>query len=184
MLRQRGVNPAVRPADVDESIPPDLGVRQAVMYLALKKALRAETDWADENTRALTEDLPFILAADTVIYKDRVIGKPACEAEAYEIFELLRNTDHLACTGVAIVRAGAKQRRVFCECARVFFKDYSLRDLKEYVESGKAWDKAGGYAIQGEFSNRVRRVEGDVNTVVGLPLDRLMAEFSDMLREI
>ena len=39
-------------------------------------------------------------------------------------------------------------------------------------------DKAGAYAIQGQFSAYVKRIEGDYYTVVGLPISRVIYELS------
>jgi septum formation protein len=183
ILRSRGAEPLILPSDVDESIPPGMNVRQTVMYLALKKALHAEEALLTGSAAPVRAGDPgraFIVAADTLVYKDRVIGKPSRADEAYAIFELLRNTDHQVYTGVAILRPGAKERRVFHEVSRVFFTDYSLAELKDYVDSGQAYDKAGGYAAQGEFSRRIRRIEGRVSNVIGLPVERLLEELADM----
>ena len=44
-----------------------------------------------------------------------------------------------------------------------------LKDAGDPVEIGAAYDKAGGYAIQGYFSRHVDRIEGDCDTVIGFP---------------
>jgi septum formation protein len=185
MLRAHGFEPIVRPADVDETIPAGLHVRQAVMYLALKKALASAKSYgaAAEDRRSLSP--PFIIAADTVVCKDgRIFGKPASAAEARLTLEALRAGAHTVCTGVAILRGfpfgargaegsdhsgNAVTKRVFYDEARVFFKDYTADDIEAYIASGEPFDKSGGYAVQGGFSVHVDRVEGDVNTVMGFP---------------
>jgi septum formation protein len=185
MLRAHGFEPIVRPADVDETIPAGLNVRQAVMYLALKKALASAKIYgvSAEGRRSLTP--PFIIAADTVVCKDgRIFGKPASATEARLTLEALRAGDHTVCTGVAILRGfpfdardaegahrgeDAVAKRVFYDEARVFFKDYTDHDIEAYIASGEPFDKSGGYAVQGGFSIHVDRVEGDINTVMGLP---------------
>lgn len=49
-------------------------------------------------------------------------------------------------------------------------------EIKAYVEGGEPMDKAGAYAIQGEGTVFIRGIEGDYNTVVGLPLARVYQE--------
>ena len=49
-------------------------------------------------------------------------------------------------------------------------------EIGEYVKSGEPMDKAGAYGIQGLFARFIRRIEGDYNNVVGLPVGRLYQE--------
>ncbi|MDR2088007.1 MAG: Maf family protein [Clostridiales Family XIII bacterium] len=194
MLRAHGIEPVVRPADIDESVPANLNVRQAVMYLALKKALASA-----EGQDACKESEPaFVIAADTVVFKEGIgiFGKPASPEEARRMLGALRAGEHTVCTGVAILRrafAGTPSgnarvssgepvsKRVFCEEARVFFKDCSQSDIEAYIASGEPFDKAGGYAVQGGFGIYVDRIEGDVHTVMGLPWDRTERELAAMI---
>jgi septum formation protein len=193
MLRAHGIEPVVLPADIDESIPPGLNVRQAVMYLALKKALSSAAAYgrcAKERRGAP----PFVLAADTVVSKEGIgiFGKPASREEARRMLEALRNSSHTVYTGVAVLRgapgeAGESRRdrpvskRVFCEEARVFFKDYPQSAIEDYIASGEPFDKAGGYAAQGGFGVHVARIEGDVSTVIGFPWERTARELAAMV---
>jgi septum formation protein len=198
MLRAHGIEPVVRPADIDESVPANLNVRQAVMYLALKKALASAEgqDACEENGPA--GEPAFVIAADTAVFKEGIgiLGKPASPEEARRMLGALRAGGHTVCTGVAILRrafAGAPSgnarvsggepvsKRVFCGEARVFFKDFSQSDIEEYIASGEPFDKAGGYAVQGGFGIHVDRIEGDVHTVVGLPWDRTERELAAMI---
>jgi septum formation protein len=197
MFRAHGFEPIVRPADVDESVPAGLNARQAVMYLALKKALAsAEAYGASAEGRGFKTP-PFIIAADTSVCKDgRMFGKPASAAEARRTLAALRNGGHTVCTGVAILRGfpfgtrdakdaqrreNAVAKRVFFDEARVFFTDYTDDDIEAYIATGEPFDKAGGYAVQGGFRMYADRVEGDVNTVMGFPwamAERTLAEMA------
>ena len=49
-------------------------------------------------------------------------------------------------------------------------------EIEEYVRSGEPMDKVGAYGIQGLFARFIRRIEGDYNNVVGLPVGRLYQE--------
>jgi septum formation protein len=199
MLRAHGIEPIIRPPDVDESIPLNLNVRQAVMYLALKKAF-ASVETCGELFEGVCDATPFIIAADTVVFKDRIFGKPASREEAYNMLDALRNSRHTVYTGVAILRglptgkpvpdsriSGGERadtrrlKRVFCEATHVFFKDYSRIDIEAYIESGEPFDKAGAYAVQGGFGIHVDRMEGDVSNVMGFPWDRIERELVEML---
>ncbi|MDR1558751.1 MAG: Maf family protein [Clostridiales bacterium] len=175
MLRERGFNPLIIPADIDETISSDLDVRCAVMCLALKKALKAA-----EDSRVPAG--AWIVGADTVVYRDRIIGKPTDFDEAYAILEYLRGAAHDVYTGVALIQAGVSRRGVFYERTRVFFKNYSDKDIIDYIKTGEPFDKAGGYAIQGGFGKYVDHIEGDRDNVMGFPFYRFAEELARLKR--
>ena len=52
----------------------------------------------------------------------------------------------------------------------------SDEEIKNYIETGDCFDKAGAYGIQGSFAAYVSGIEGDYNNVVGLPAARLYHE--------
>ena len=59
---------------------------------------------------------------------------------------------------------------------KVYFKDYTDEELLEYLDSDEAYDKAGGYAIQGHFAKFIDKIEGDYDNVVGFPWNRIENE--------
>ena len=69
MMKKHGFDPVIRPADIDETLPEGIGKRDAVMFLALKKALSIESD---------VEKGSIIIAADTVVYKDEMCIRDRC----------------------------------------------------------------------------------------------------------
>ncbi|WP_206460710.1 Maf family protein [Anaerovorax sp. IOR16] len=166
MMQKHGIFPEIIKPEVDETLPKDISVCQSVMYLALKKALYVEKKCQNG----------IILAADTLVYKNEILGKPKDYEDAVRILKLLRNKKHLVLTGVAIVEANTTNRRVFYESTEVIFKNYSDQDIIDYIESGEVWDKAGAYAIQGSFSKYIDAFIGDYDNVVGFPWKRILKE--------
>ncbi len=169
ILRRNNIEPEIIHPIVDEILPEDISMEQAVMYLALKKALAVEKNCGDG----------IIIAADTIVYKDRIIGKPRDEEDAFSILYALRNAEHYVVTGVAIVERGTNRRKVFYDVSKVFFKEFSPEDIYKHIASGEAWDKAGGYAIQGEGRQFVDYIEGDYDNVVGFPWTMIKRELSE-----
>jgi len=169
MMQSRGFDPEIIPADVDETLPEGIGMRDAVMFLALKKALAVEALLKDEN-RA---DGQLIIAADTVVYKDGIIGKPKDRDDALSMLMRIKNTSHYVATGVAIIGAGEPVRECFAEVTTVFCSDYSESQLSDYLDSDEPYDKAGAYAIQGWFSRFIDHYDGDFDNVVGFPWSRI-----------
>ncbi len=172
ILRMHGVEAEVVPADVDESLPDGTEPRMACMYNALKKALYVENIIMNEAA----EPDALIIAADTIVYNGRILGKPADDEDAFKTLSELRAKTHQVMTGVAVIDAGRKDKRVFCEITSVSFDDYSDEDIKAYIATGEPADKAGSYAIQGIWSSHVTDTEGDRFNVIGLPWERLRRE--------
>lgn len=173
IMRANGYDPVICPAKVEENLPIVGGMKETAMFLALKKAKAVEFT---ENF----EDGSIIIAADTIVYKDEVMGKPLDEEDCFRMLSALKNDIHYVVTGVAMVVAGCQKTRVFADVTKVFFKDYSGEELREYL-SGDEWkDKAGGYAIQGHFARYVDRIEGDYDNVVGFPWYRIEEELKTL----
>ncbi len=122
-----------------------------------------------------------MIGCDTEVVLDgSVLGKPAGEAGARERLERLSGRSHDVLSGVAVAVAG----RVEAEVAgtEVTFRSLSPADVEAYVASGEWRDRAGGYAVQGLGSALVERVEGDLSSVIGLPiplLSRMIARLQD-----
>ena len=171
MMRAHGLDPIICPAEIDENLPAIGGMKETVMFLALKKAKAVENSGDSRIT-----DGSIIIAADTVVYKDEIMGKPKDFDDGFRMLSALRGTWHYVATGVALAESGAMNARVFTEVTKVWFTDYSDEELRAYLLTDEAYDKAGGYAIQGYFSRFTEKIEGDFNTVVGFPWDRIMTE--------
>lgn len=181
MLKSKGINPVMIPSSVDENLPVDLDMKQAVMYLALKKALNVEKIWLSANEKR--KDL-VIIAADTIVYKNGIIGKPNDWEDAENTLKRLRNARHSVATGVALINPGSQKRSAFCEVTEVFFKDYSDQDITAYLNTAEPWDKAGSYAIQGAWGTHIDRIKGDYDNVIGFPWTRIASELRKNWPEI
>lgn len=171
MMREKGFDPQILPSDVNEKLPFFMSKESAVMYLALKKAL-------DVESRLDKKRNEIIIAADTIVYYDKIIGKPKDQQEAYEILSRLRGNAHDVVTGVALVKANTPVRRVFYESSKVFFQPFPLDELQAYVKTKEPYDKAGGYAIQGTFAKYIDHFEGDRDNIIGFPWTRIEEELA------
>ena len=163
MMHKHGYNPTIMPADIDETLPKNISAKDAVMFLALKKALYVEQKAAPGS---------IIIAADTVVALDgTALGKPRDEAHALEMLTALQGRKHTVCTGVSVCR-GAK-RLTESESTGVFFRPATEAQLRRYIATGEPMDKAGAYGVQGRGALLVERLEGDFFNVMGLPVLRL-----------
>jgi len=165
ILQKNGIEPIVIAPQVTENLPETISKEQAVLFLALKKALSVES--ALMNDGSYSDHL--LIAADTIVYKDYIIGKPTDKEDAYKILMHLRKSSHYVVTGVAILKPHTAVRNVFYDVSEVFFKDYTEEALLTYITTEEPFDKAGGYAIQGTFGKYVDHIDGDIDNVIGLP---------------
>jgi len=185
ILEAHGHDPIVIPADVDESIPEgrDFTPEELTIYLAeLKAATVFDTLCPDEWPHGCT-----ILGVDTIVYKDRVIGKPVDEADALDILRSLKNGSHEVISGVCIIRAHRDghpdgqsslviaEKFLFHDTTTVRFGDYTDEEIIEYVRANPPYDKSGSYAIQSAWGRHVLEMDGDIENVIGLPYKKLSA---------
>ena len=170
MMKRNGYDPEIRPSDIDETLPEGIGMKDAVMFLALKKALDIESRCSE------TDKGKLIIAADTVVYKDGILGKPANRQDAWNMLTKIKNTSHYVATGVAMIAVGENKKKVFCDATKVFCKDYTDEELHAYLDTDEPYDKAGAYAIQGIFGKYIDHYEGSFDTVVGFPWERIEKE--------
>ena len=169
LMREAGFDPAVVPADIDET--PRAGEEPArlVLRLAREKALAV----AGSHGR----DGELVVAADTTVVLDgRSLGKPRDAAEAAAMLRELSGRSHEVVTGACIARAGSDPKVLdsFEAVTRVRFYPLSDEEIDEYVVSGEPFDKAGAYGIQGKGRMLVQGIDGDFYNVVGLPIAELV----------
>jgi septum formation protein len=167
----------VQPSRIPEPVLPGPPA-EAVVALALAKA------------RAVAATAPpgaLVLGADTEVVLDgRVFGKPTDRQEAVAMLQRLGGRVHEVITGVALVEAGGRREETLAVASRVRMRDYTEAEIEGYVATGEPFDKAGGYAVQGEGSRLVAEVIGCMSNVVGLPVEatrRLLARWGAPMDE-
>ena len=62
------------------------------------------------------------------------------------------------------------------EITLVYVYDMTDEEILDYIKTKEPMDKAGAYGIQGRFAAFVSKIEGDYNSVVGLPVGRVYQE--------
>lgn len=148
--------------ETDETRPPE----EVVALISRRKAESAVDvcPYADA----------IIIAADTVVYKDKIFGKPKDRADAIDILTTLQGGWHEVFTGMTIAFVSGERTEFVSDVCRtkVKFKPMTVAQIAEYVDNFAPYDKAGAYAIQD--GGPVERIDGDYDNVVGLPVKRLL----------
>ena len=174
LLRSVGVEPRVVSPDIDESVLEGELPADYVRRLASAKLDAVMKTVGAVNVGAI------VIAADTTVDVDGVIfGKPVDDAEAVKMLLALSGRRHQVHTGFAVAVAGPGCRGVDWDghvevvSSTVTFRSVPIPEIIAYVDSGEPRDKAGAYAIQGGAAGFVEQVEGSLNAIIGLPIERL-----------
>ena len=162
--------------DVDEHV--EGRAEDIVKTLAVRKARAAASHYAQG----------VIIASDTLVSLDGApLGKPADADEARRMLRALSGDTHQVVTAVSVwmIATNAEGQvslgfRTFADAADVTFHELSDERIAEYLRQGESFDKAGAYAAQGEGAKLIKHIEGDRDTVIGLPVARLLREFPDL----
>lgn len=171
------------PSGHDEQPRPGERPPERVSRLALEKAEMVLA--ADQ----FGPDVEFIVGADTEIAIEsdghlEEVPHPGTLDEAIDTLERLAGREHVALTGVAVIgRDPSDYTKIKRVSARVTtaieFRALTRTEISAYAQTEEPLGRAGGYAIQGQGGNLVRRIDGSYSNVVGLPLERLLSMFSE-----
>ena len=181
MLSTCGLAPQVLPSSYDEKVPCRMRPAERAMFFAMGKALDVRRQHAAENNAdpadLSPDQIPMIVGADTiVVFRDEIMEKPKDKEDGMQMLMALSGETHHVITGVCLADAGGRLTKCFYESSDVTFCAYSEAEMDAYLDTDEAYDKAGGYGIQGTFSRYVTEVTGDVDNVIGFPLARFLKE--------
>lgn len=187
IMKQMGIRFKTVPANITEVIAgsePSEMVKSLASQKARDVAGRIEAD---------KEDL-IIIGADTLVFhKGHALGKPRDRGHAIEMIEGLSGDTHEVYTGVCIIIRRKRQSRIniqgkgssedeeisFSVCTRVSVYPLTREQIEDYVDTGEPLDKAGAYAIQGEFGIYIKEIHGDYYNVVGFPIGKIYESLSE-----
>jgi septum formation protein len=168
LLRRAGIPFQAHAADINEDLIAGERPNEFAARLAREKAQAVATHYPQR----------YILGADTIVVVDgEVLGKPKDHADATRMLRLLSGRGHEVTTAVSLIAPDMLAETRACT-TKVYFRELTEEEIRQYVAGGEPMDKAGAYAIQGGASRWTDRIEGELSNVVGLPLSLV----TDMLR--
>lgn len=164
-------------SNVEEKIDEKLTVQEQVKNLAYIKAKAVFDETQDKGDR-------IVIGSDTIVVKDgRIYGKPKNHDDAMVMLRELRNARHEVMTGICIIaqRGGKIEEFLDVDITLVYINEVSDEELEKWIASNEAYDKAGGYAIQGSFGAFIEKIEGNYFTVVGLPIHKVYSVIKNLI---
>lgn len=161
LAKTMGLDFEIVPSNFKEDMNLKLSPKELVKELAYGKA-------ADVAKR-FNEGL--VIGVDTiVVYKNKKLGKPKTNKEAFEMLKMLSGKSHEVYSGVAIIDAKTKKIIKDYEKTIVYFTKLSDKEIESYIHTGEPMDKAGAYGIQDLSSIFIKKIDGCYFNVVGFPI--------------
>lgn len=115
----------------------------------------------------------IIIAADTVVFLDRILRKPETITQARDMLKKLSGRNHKVFTAVALIIPFRESTTTGIDVSRVRMKKLSDDVITEYFQMVTPLDKAGGYAIQEHGEMLIDNCRGSITNVIGLPMELL-----------
>ena len=177
ILENNEVKCRVEPSNVDEDSVKESLLREKATPTNISKSL-AELKANKISQKFINE---LVLGADSIIdLSGEIISKPNDRAEALNILEKLNGKTHQLVSSVCISRAGSMIWN-YTDKASLTMKQMSDEELKVYLAkiSDEALYSYNVYQIEGEGRSLFSKVEGDEDTIMGLPVKKIKEYLSN-----
>jgi septum formation protein len=172
LLRQIGVefellllrDQSPRGPEVSELVLPDEAADAYVTRVTREKA-----EFALKAMYLRRLPVRTVLAADTTVVLDgRILGKPADMAEAMGMLQSLSGKTHQVMTSVVVLNDEEAWQST--QISEVTFAPLTEEMMRTYCSTSEPYDKAGGYAVQGQAAAFIEHIVGSYSGIMGLPL--------------
>ena len=168
ILKKNGIQCVVSPSNIDEDPVKESLLNEGASPEIISKNL---AELKANKVSQKNYDV-LVLGADSVIdLNGELISKPENRIEAFNILKKLNGKKHSLISSVCISKNGSMIWN-YTDRAYLKMKNFSDKELREYLE--KITDEAlyayNVYQIEGEGKNLFITIDGDENTIMGLPI--------------
>ena len=171
ILEENGISCVVEPANVDEDLVKESLLNKGESPQIISKNL-AELK-ANKISNKKNEKL--VLGADSIIdYNGNIISKPSNREEALATLKKLNGQKHYLISSVCISKNGSMLWN-YTDKAVLTMKQMTDEELKSYlskIKDSKLY-AYNIYQIEGEGRSLFSKIEGDKNTIMGLPIKQI-----------
>jgi len=178
ILEENGIKCTVEPSNVDEDLVKESLIKENVTSELISKNL-AEVK-ANKISQKKNEKL--VLGADSIIdLEGEIISKPLNRNDAFNILKKLNGKKHQLISSVCISKNGSMIWN-YTDAANLTMKQMTNEELKLYLTKIK--DKElyayNVYQIEGEGRSLFSKIEGDEDTIMGLPVKQIKAYLNSL----
>ena len=171
ILNENGIKCEILPANIDEDQIKQSLIKEKATPELISKNL------AELKANKVSEKKPdkFVLGADSVInLNGELISKPTSREEAFGILEKLNGQKHQLISSVCISKNGSMIWN-FTDASNLTMRKLNSNEIKSYLTKIK--DKElyayGVYQIEADGRSLFTKIEGDENTIMGLPVKQI-----------
>ena len=178
ILDKNNIESDVMPSNVDEDIVKESLLKEKATPEIISKNL-AELK-ANKVSMKKTDEI--VLGADSVIdLEGELISKPENREEAMKILKKLNGKSHFLISSVCISKNGSMIWN-YTDKAKLTMKNFSDDELKNYLSkiSDETLYAYNVYQIEGEGRNLFASIEGDEDTIMGLPVKKIKEYISSL----
>ena len=178
ILNKNNITCVVEPSNVDEDLVKESLLNEGATPEIISKNL-AELK---ANKVSQKKDGEIVLGADSVIdLDDKIISKPSDRDEALNILKKLNGKKHHLISSVCISKNGSMIWN-YTDKAVLTMKKMSDEELKKYLNkiSDEALYAYNVYQIEGEGRSLFSKIEGDEDTIMGLPIKKIKEYISTL----
>ena len=171
ILDKNDIKCVVEPSNVDEDPVKESLLKEQASSEIISKNL-AELK-ANKVSMKKTDEI--VLGADSVIdLEGELISKPENREEAMQILRKLNGKSHLLISSVCISKNGSMIWN-YTDKAKLTMKNFTEDELKNYLTkiSDEALYAYNVYQVEGEGRHLFSKIEGNENTIMGLPIDKI-----------
>ena len=168
ILRKNGIQCVVSPSNIDEDPVKESLLKEGASPEIISKNL---AELKANKVSQKNYDV-LVLGADSVIdLYGELISKPENRIEAFNILKKLNGRKHSLISSVCISKNGSMIWN-YTDKAYLTMKNFSDKQLSEYLEriTDEALYSYNVYQIEGEGRNLFTSIDGDENTIMGLPI--------------
>jgi len=171
ILEENNIQCKIKPSNVDEDSVKESLLKEKATPTIISKNL-AELK-ANKISQKFIEEI--VLGADSVIdLEGEIISKPNNREEALEILKKMNGKTHQLISSVCISRGGSMIWN-YTDKASLTMKNMTFLELENYLKKISDDDlyAYNVYQIEGEGRNLFSKIEGDENTIMGLPVKKI-----------
>jgi septum formation protein len=171
ILDKNNIENFVEPSNVDE----DLVKMSLLNENASPETISKNLAELKANKVSMKKPNKLVLGADSVIdLEGELISKPGSRDEAIKILKKLNGKVHYLISSVCISKDGVMVWN-YTDRAKLTMKVFTENELERYLSkiSDEALYSYNVYQIEGEGRALFSKIEGDENTIMGLPIDKI-----------
>ena len=179
ILDRNHIENIVEPSNIDEDVVKISLLKEKASPEIISKNL-AELK---ANKVSMKKTGQIVLGADSVIDLDgELISKPENREKAMKILEKLNGKSHFLISSVCISKNGSMIWN-YTDKAKLTMKNFSGKELENYLSkiSDEALYAYNVYQIEGEGRNLFANIEGDKDTIMGLPVKKIKEYMESLL---